>query len=328
MNFFEEQKYEKSKLKFDTGKIWGKLISEYNNFTNDEIHQFYEEFTQIKHYEDKLRFWKQNHLSPMKLQYTFRLTIENRPKLETVVLSLYPIDNEEKKQYLQWIIEQCYENYTLHTIDYQFETIPFEELQRRFQRLKGNTTKNIEFEISLTKQRIKRKQVDTDVYSYLTYRKNEPNILSDLQISNGSTVVSLQYFAIQTAFVYDFLEYLLFLEDCKVDNCTILHTENEKTTETKEKKEENYKNGKKELLEILQTKNVLTTEEAALYLSVSIPTLRNLRKDNAIPSRQTKSRGNIFYKREDLDEWLSNNRQSDSRMIEKRVSDYFLQSKF
>jgi excisionase family DNA binding protein len=325
MNFFEEQQYEKSKLKFDTGKIWEKLVSDYNNFTDKQLRQFYEEFTQIKHYGDKLRFWKQNHLSPMKLQYKFRLTIENHPKLETVVLSLYPINNEEQKQYLQWVIEQCYENYTLHTLDYQFETIPFEELKQRFQRLKGDTTKNIELEISLTKQRIKRKQVDTDVYSYLTYRKNEPNILSDLQISSGGTVVSLQYFAIQTAFVYDFLEYLLFLEDCKLDIRTILRTENEKTTETKE---ENYKNEKKVLLEILQTKNVLTTEEAALYLSVSIPTLRNLRKDNAIPSHQPKSRGNIFYKREDLNEWLSNNRQSDNRMIEKRVSDYFLQSKF
>lgn len=221
MDFFEEQDYLKSKHKFDTGKIWEKLIIDYNNFTIEQIQQFYEEFEQLKNYGDKLRFWKENRLSPMKLQYTFKLTIENHPKQVNVVLSLHPIGNEEKKQYLKWLIEQCYENYTsdaTYDIEYNFETVSLEELKQRFQQLKGDFIKNIEREISDTKQRIKSKRVDEDVYSYLTYRKREPNILSDLKIDGKDIVISLQYFAIQVAFVYDFLEYILFLENCRINN--------------------------------------------------------------------------------------------------------------
>lgn len=221
MDFFQEQEYLRTKQKFDTSKIWEKLVTDYNNFTLEQIQQFYEEFEQLKDYGDKLRFWKESRLSPMKLQYTFKLTIENHSKQENVVLSLHPIGNEEKKQYLKWLIEQCYKNYTSDTtydIEYNFETVSLEKLKQRFQQLKGDFTKNIEREISDTKQRIKSKRVDEDVYSYLTYRKREPNILSDLKIDGKDVVISLQYFAIQVAFVYDFLEYILFLEDCKVKN--------------------------------------------------------------------------------------------------------------
>jgi excisionase family DNA binding protein len=83
---------------------------------------------------------------------------------------------------------------------------------------------------------------------------------------------------------------------------------------------------KQEILSLLQVKNVLTTEEAALYLNISVPTLRNLRKNNKIASQQPVRK--IFYMREDLDEWLLNNRQSDNSSIENRVSNYFLNSKF
>lgn len=220
MDFFQEQEYIKAKQKFDTGKIWEKLVTDYNNFTDEQLQQFYEQFEELEHYGDKLRFWKDNGLSPMKLQYTFKLTIENHPKREIVVLSLHPLGNEEKKQYLKWLIEQCYKNYisdTTYDVDYNFETVSLEELKQRFQRLKGDT-KNIEREISDTKQRIKSKSVDEDVYSYLIYRKREPNIFSDLKIDGKDVIISLQYFAIQVAFVYDFLEYILFLEDCKINN--------------------------------------------------------------------------------------------------------------
>lgn len=221
MDFFQEQEYIKAKQKFDTGKIWEKLVIDYNNFTDEQLYRFYEQFEKLENYGDKLRFWKENRLSPMKLQYTFKLTIENHPKQETIVLSLHPLGNEEKKQYLKWIIEQCYENYisdTTYDIEFKFETVSLEELKQRFQRLTGNLEKNIEQEISNTKQRIKSKWVDTEVYSYLTYRKREPNILSDLKIDGKDVVISLQYFAIQVAFVYDFLEYILFLEDCRINN--------------------------------------------------------------------------------------------------------------
>jgi len=83
---------------------------------------------------------------------------------------------------------------------------------------------------------------------------------------------------------------------------------------------------KQEILSLLQTKNVLTTEEAALYLNISVPTLRELRRNNKIASYQPSRK--VFYKREDLDEWLLNSKQSNETVIESRVSGYFLKSKF
>jgi len=83
---------------------------------------------------------------------------------------------------------------------------------------------------------------------------------------------------------------------------------------------------KQEMFSLLQTKNVLTTDEAAMYLNISIPTLRKLRKNNKIASHQPSRK--VFYKREDLDDWLLNNKQPDETAIENRVSGYFLHSKF
>lgn len=83
---------------------------------------------------------------------------------------------------------------------------------------------------------------------------------------------------------------------------------------------------KQEQLSLLQAKNVLTTEEAATYLSVSVPTLRDLRRNNKITSYQPSRK--IFYRREDLDDWLLNGKHSDESAIENRVSSYFLNSKF
>lgn len=83
---------------------------------------------------------------------------------------------------------------------------------------------------------------------------------------------------------------------------------------------------KEELLSLLQTKNVLTTDEAALYLNISIPTLRKLRRNKKIVSYQPNRK--VFYKREDLDDWLLNSMQSDESTIQSRVSGYFLKSKF
>ncbi|MDY0931631.1 helix-turn-helix domain-containing protein [Chryseobacterium sp. CFBP8996] len=83
---------------------------------------------------------------------------------------------------------------------------------------------------------------------------------------------------------------------------------------------------KQEQLSLLQTKNILTTEGAALYLSISVPTLRELRRNKKIASYQPSRK--VFYKREDLDDWLLNSKQSDESAIQSRVSGYFLKSKF
>lgn len=83
---------------------------------------------------------------------------------------------------------------------------------------------------------------------------------------------------------------------------------------------------KQEKLSLLQSKNILTTEEAALYLSISVPTLRELRRNKKIASYQPIRK--VFYKREDLDDWLLNSKQLDETAIESRVSGYFLKSKF
>lgn len=83
---------------------------------------------------------------------------------------------------------------------------------------------------------------------------------------------------------------------------------------------------KQELFSLLQTKNVLTTDEAAMYLNVSVPTLRELRRNKKIASYQPSRK--VFYKREDLDDWLLNSKQADESAIQSRVSGYFLNSKF
>ena len=83
---------------------------------------------------------------------------------------------------------------------------------------------------------------------------------------------------------------------------------------------------KQELLTLLQTKNVLTTKEAALYLGISVPTLRKLRRNKKIVSYQPSRK--VFYKREELDDWLLKSKQSDESAIESRLSGYFLNSKF
>lgn len=84
---------------------------------------------------------------------------------------------------------------------------------------------------------------------------------------------------------------------------------------------------KQEFLSLLQSKNIMTTGEAAFYLGVSVPTLRNLRRNKKIASYQPNG-GKVYYKREDLDDWQLNSKQSDSSTIENRVSSYFLNSKF
>ena len=119
---------------------------------------------------------------------------------------------------MSWAIEQCYENFKSNKHNYGFDTVLLEDLKERFRGFKGVLSTNIKDEISKTKLRIKKTGLDSDVYAYLTYRKSEPNILSDLNIDTYNIVVSLQYFAIKVAFVYDFLEYLLFLENCKIEN--------------------------------------------------------------------------------------------------------------
>lgn len=84
---------------------------------------------------------------------------------------------------------------------------------------------------------------------------------------------------------------------------------------------------KQEFLSLLQSKNIMTTGEAAFYLGVSVATLRNLRRNKKITSYQPNG-GKVYYKREDLDDWQLSSKQSDSSTIENRVSRYFLNSKF
>lgn len=201
------------KNEFNREYIWLKLIKDYNHFNEELIAKLYDEFCNIADYKSKLRFWEQNKLSPVKLQYTFSIEFEG--KKYKPVLSLHPENNDEKKLYFNWLIDRCYQEYQKNITDYNFETISINDLKLRFHNRKDSRNNIIDDEIALTKGRIKRKNVGSDVFSYITYKKSEPNILSDLKISGEDLVINLQYLAIEIAFVYDFIQYLLFLDEYK-----------------------------------------------------------------------------------------------------------------
>lgn len=211
MDVFEEQKYLESKRKFDREKIWLEITNNKPQ-TKDYIKSLESKFYEIEDYGEKLLFWKQKNLSPFKLQYGFTIYNEENKEVN-LLISIVPEENKEKLQYLNWIIEECYQEYSNNTKKYNFETVPFEKQKKRFFESNESRLKFITSEEKSTKSRIKETRVSEDVYNYIKFKQREPNVLSDLNfIEDEKLVISLQYFAIELSFVYDYIKYLIFLK--------------------------------------------------------------------------------------------------------------------
>lgn len=211
MDFFEEQKYIESKRRFDVGKMWLK-IAKSKSQTKDYIKSIESKFYEIENYGEKLLFWKDNNLSPFKLQYEFIIYDENNTEFKPVI-SIIPKGNKEKLQYLNWIIEECHQEYSNNSEKYNFDTPTFEILKKRFFESNEIRSKFIISEEKITYDRIKKTGVSENVYKYIKFKLREPNVLSDLEISEGEKIViSLQNFAVELSFVYDYIKYLIFLK--------------------------------------------------------------------------------------------------------------------
>ncbi|WP_426479293.1 hypothetical protein ACP3T3_07540 [Chryseobacterium sp. CBSDS_008] len=210
MDSFEEQQYLESKLRFDRGAVWLKLVNSKPQ-TKDYIKSIENKFCEIEDYGEKLLFWKNNNLSLFKLQYEFTIYNENNEEVNPVI-SLIPEHKTEKLQYLNFIIEECYEEYCNNPKKYNFETVPFEQLTKRFFESNVSREKFIRFEENSTKDRIKETGVSVDVYNYIKFKEREPNVFSDLNFIDVVIPTTLQYFAIELSYVYDYIKYLIFLK--------------------------------------------------------------------------------------------------------------------
>lgn len=74
---------------------------------------------------------------------------------------------------------------------------------------------------------------------------------------------------------------------------------------------------------IFTTKKVLTTEEAARYLGVSISYLYKLTMQRRIPHSKPLGK-KCYFDREELEQWLLNNKVATSGQIEKEAQNYCL----
>lgn len=75
---------------------------------------------------------------------------------------------------------------------------------------------------------------------------------------------------------------------------------------------------------ILQ-KTVLNLNEASKYLNISESHLYKLTSTRQIPHFCPQGK-KLYFRREELDEWLQRNRQSSSDEIEQRAADYILRN--
>lgn len=219
MDSFEEQQYLKSKLRFDRGAVWLQLVNSKPQ-TKEYIKSIENKFCKIEDYREKLLFWKDNNLSLFKLQYEFTIYNENNEEVNPVI-SIIPEHTTEKLQYLNFIIEECYKEYYNNPKKYNFETVSFEQLTKRFFESNGSRDKFIRFEENSTKDRIKETGVSTDVYNYIKFKQREPNVLSDLNFIDVVIPITLQYFAIELSYVYDYIKYLIFLKSQNKKEVTV-----------------------------------------------------------------------------------------------------------
>jgi excisionase family DNA binding protein len=70
-------------------------------------------------------------------------------------------------------------------------------------------------------------------------------------------------------------------------------------------------------------KEVLTFNEAAIYLEVSHSHLYKLTSSGAVPFYKPNGK-KLYFKREELDAWLLSNRSSSKDEIEQQAADYLI----
>jgi excisionase family DNA binding protein len=81
---------------------------------------------------------------------------------------------------------------------------------------------------------------------------------------------------------------------------------------------------RRELAELkIVKKDVLNLDEACEYLNISTSHLYKLTSTHQIPCYQPNGK-KLYFKRNELDEWLLRNRKSASDDIEKMASDYVI----
>jgi excisionase family DNA binding protein len=73
-------------------------------------------------------------------------------------------------------------------------------------------------------------------------------------------------------------------------------------------------------------KEILTVEEAANYLDVSLSHIYKLTYARIIPCYKPNGK-KIYFRKSEVDEWMLKNRYSSSEEIDRKSSDYLLQNK-
>lgn len=81
-----------------------------------------------------------------------------------------------------------------------------------------------------------------------------------------------------------------------------------------------------ETINIIKIRGFANTEETSLYLSLSINYIRRLAREKQLPS--TKPNGKcIYFKVEDLDNYLMNNKRISNKKIMEKATKYLFSNK-
>ena len=77
---------------------------------------------------------------------------------------------------------------------------------------------------------------------------------------------------------------------------------------------------------LIGTKQVLTIEEAAILLGMKPRTVKQMIQDHAVPTYKPR-RGLVYFKKNELEDWMLQNRISSQQEIESQAEAYCLTHK-
>ena len=81
-----------------------------------------------------------------------------------------------------------------------------------------------------------------------------------------------------------------------------------------------------ETINIIKIRGFANTEEASLYLSLSVHYIRRLAREKMLPSYKS-NRKCIYFKIEDLDDYLFNNKRISNKKIMEKATKYLFNNK-
>lgn len=81
-----------------------------------------------------------------------------------------------------------------------------------------------------------------------------------------------------------------------------------------------------ETINIIKIRGFANTEETSLYLSLSIHYIRKLARDKQLPSFKPNGKC-IYFKIEDLDNYLMNNKRISNKKIMEKATKYLFSNK-